>query len=139
MTLAETLQDDFGFGIFRGRKSPANAVYDAVNAFVDDEGNLFKRGGSAFYSASNASITLSWHRGAVFAGGADGSGGRLEHVRSRARRWLGAGLAYARDPAGSRPVVLAGYLIFPHVSIPGQLNYYAGSLKATTTRRARRA
>ena len=42
MALAETLQDDFGFGIFRGRKSPANAVYDVVNGLVDDEANLFK-------------------------------------------------------------------------------------------------
>jgi hypothetical protein len=51
-------QDDFGAGIYRGREAPAGAVYDAVNALIDDEGQAFERGKSAFYSASNSASNL---------------------------------------------------------------------------------
>jgi hypothetical protein len=52
------LQDDWGGGMYQGRRSPANAVYDALNALINDEGFPFKRGGSAFYSNSDAGNTL---------------------------------------------------------------------------------
>ena len=52
------LQDQFGGGIFRGRRAPADSVYDAVNALVNDERLLFRRGGSAYKSNANAGATL---------------------------------------------------------------------------------
>jgi hypothetical protein len=51
-------QSDFGAGIYRGRKAPAASVFDAVNALVDDEGQLFARGKSAYFDAATAGFTL---------------------------------------------------------------------------------
>lgn len=58
MALVSFSQDDFSFGIYRGRKAPANSVYDAVNALINDEGLLIKRGGSAYKSGSAAGSSL---------------------------------------------------------------------------------
>lgn len=58
--MATLAQDDFGAGIYRGRKAPGGSVYDALNALLDEEGQLFERGKSALYSASNASEDLLW-------------------------------------------------------------------------------
>jgi hypothetical protein len=58
VALHSTLQDDWGGGIYQGRRSPSNAVYDALNALINDEGFLFKRGGSAFYSNADAGNVL---------------------------------------------------------------------------------
>lgn len=58
MALASTDQADFGAGIYRGREAPPNAVYDAVNALVDDEGQLFRRGGGSYVTTSNAGANL---------------------------------------------------------------------------------
>lgn len=58
MALASTLTDDWSGGIYRGKRAPANAVYDATNALVNDEGFLFRRGGSAFRSNTNAGAAL---------------------------------------------------------------------------------
>jgi hypothetical protein len=60
VALASTYQDDWGGGIYRGRRAPANAVYDAVNALVNDEGQLFKRGGSSYKTTSDATNTLNY-------------------------------------------------------------------------------
>jgi hypothetical protein len=49
---------DWGAGIFRGRNAPENAVFDTLDMLVNDEGALFKRGGSSFFSASDAGSTL---------------------------------------------------------------------------------
>lgn len=56
--MATFLQEDFGGGIYRGRRAPANGVFDAMNALVDDEGNLFRRGGSSFKSNANTAQNL---------------------------------------------------------------------------------
>lgn len=58
MPFATTGQADFGAGIFRGRNAPENAVYDAVDVLLNDEGALFKRGGSAYFSGSDAGTAL---------------------------------------------------------------------------------
>lgn len=52
------MQAAFGGGIFRGRRAPVDSVYDAVNALVNDERELFRRGGSAYLTTSNAANTL---------------------------------------------------------------------------------
>lgn len=62
-------QESFGGGIFRGRKAPADSVYDALNALINDERLPFRRGGSAFYSASDAGATLLGLADAVIAVG----------------------------------------------------------------------
>lgn len=51
-------QDTWGGGIFRGRNAPADTVYDAIDALINDERELFRRGGSVFKSGSNADATL---------------------------------------------------------------------------------
>lgn len=51
-------QQDFGAGIYRGHEAPPNAVYDAVNALIDDEGQLFRRGGTAYLTVSDAGNAL---------------------------------------------------------------------------------
>lgn len=51
-------QADFAGGIYRGRKAPANTVFDCLNGLVNDEGHLFRRGGSAYFSTSDAAATL---------------------------------------------------------------------------------
>lgn len=58
MALASTIQGDWSGGAYTGRQAPKNAVYDAVNLLVNDEGLLYKRGGSAYHSASDASSDL---------------------------------------------------------------------------------
>jgi hypothetical protein len=47
-------QETWGAGIFRGRNAPEGSVYDAINALVADDGDLFKRGVTALYSASDS-------------------------------------------------------------------------------------
>jgi hypothetical protein len=51
-------QGQWGAGIYRGRTAPDGSVYDALNALVNDEALLFKRGVSAYYSASDAPAAL---------------------------------------------------------------------------------
>lgn len=69
VALASTLQDDFGEAMWQGRKAPKNAVYDAVNALVNDEGLLFRRGGSALLSTSDAAHTPHGLADVLVAGG----------------------------------------------------------------------
>lgn len=45
--------DDWGGGIYRGRKAPPNSFYDLVNGLINDESLPFKRGGSAYKTASD--------------------------------------------------------------------------------------
>lgn len=56
--LSSLSQLDYGAGIYRGRNAPESAVYDAVNALIDDEGRLFRRGGTTYKSNANAGTTL---------------------------------------------------------------------------------
>jgi hypothetical protein len=58
MALASIVQDQFGGGIFRGRRAPADSVYDAINALLNDERELYRRGGSKYKSNANAGATL---------------------------------------------------------------------------------
>jgi hypothetical protein len=70
VAFAITGQADFGSAIYRGREAPENAVYDALNCLVDDEGQLFKRGGSEYKSTDNAGGTLLGLFDAVLGGNA---------------------------------------------------------------------
>lgn len=58
MAFASADQDDFSGGIYRGRKAPASAVYDAVNGLINDEGLPFRRGGTAYLTTSDAGSNL---------------------------------------------------------------------------------
>lgn len=51
-------QAEFGGGIFRGRRAPRDSVYDAVNALVDDERLLYRRGGVAYKTTEDAGAAL---------------------------------------------------------------------------------
>lgn len=130
MALASTTQADFSVGTYRGRKAPETAVYDAINALVNDEGLLYKRGGSAFYSASNAgSNLLSVYDTFLQAG-----------QRTVA---FGAAAMYALNgttpvtvfssggisvPTSGRAVGVGGVLVIP---TPSGLGLYGGSLKTS--------
>lgn len=56
--LASAGQADFGAGIYRGREAPDNAAYDLLNFLIDEEGQPFRRGGSAYKSTSNTAGTI---------------------------------------------------------------------------------
>ena len=58
MALSEVIQNSFAGGIFRGRRGPANAVYDAVNLILDEESQLVRRGGSSFFTSADPAFTL---------------------------------------------------------------------------------
>jgi hypothetical protein len=63
VALASIGQDNFGGGMFRSRRNaPPNTVYDAVNALVNDEGLLYRRGGSEYQSTTDTTedIELLW-------------------------------------------------------------------------------
>jgi hypothetical protein len=51
-------QGDFSAGLWRGKKAPQSAFYDCSNGLIDDEGNLARRGASAYKSNANAGDTL---------------------------------------------------------------------------------
>jgi hypothetical protein len=126
-------QDDWGGGIFRGRRAPPGTVYDAVNALVDDEGQVFKRTGSAYKSddASNgetfdmlADVYVAAGRRTLFSGEAAGhlwALGNDDHTP----RLLGGGVRKF-----SRPVALNGFVFFPGATgeAAGTVRFYAGSL-----------
>lgn len=135
-------QADFGGGIYRGRRAPQGSVYDALNALISDEGDLFKRGGSAFLSTSNTadtllgladvnlapgSRTLAW--GAAHLYVLDGSNAPVDLGVSAI---AGNNILYPFARAAS----VAPYAVFQQPSSdptanPGWLLFYAGSLKAT--------
>jgi hypothetical protein len=126
-------QDDWGGGIFRGRRAPPGTVYDAVNALVDDEGQVFKRTGSAYKSddASNgetfdmlADVYVAAGRRTLFSGETAGhlwALGNDDHTP----RLLGGGVRKF-----SRPVALNGFVFFPGATgeAAGTVRFYAGSL-----------
>lgn len=58
MALASQSQDDFSGGIYRGRRAPGTALYDATNALINDEGLPFKRGGSAYKTTSDTAADI---------------------------------------------------------------------------------
>jgi hypothetical protein len=126
-------QDDWGGGIFRGRRAPPGTVYDAVNALVDDEGQVFKRTGSAYKSddASNgdpfdmlADVYVAAGRRTLFSGETAGhlwALGNDDHTP----QLLGGGVRKF-----SRPVAMNGFVFFPGATgeAAGTVRFYAGSL-----------
>lgn len=58
MAYASQLQDDFSGGMYRGRRAPANAAYDIVNGLINDEGQPYRRAGSAYKSNADAGTAL---------------------------------------------------------------------------------
>lgn len=127
MPLASTSQDDFSAGIYRGRKAPPTAVYDAVNALINDEGLLFRRGGSVNYSTSDASAALAWVYDTYLQAGqrtlaADsGSTYVLDGTTPVAILASGVSTTFAR------PVGVAGTMM---IGTPFGVGVYAGSLKS---------
>lgn len=130
MALASLKQADFGGGIYRGRTAPKNAVYDAVNMLVDDEGFLYKRGAAVISSASPAGSTLSRLASIYFPG----------PKVNRVLAW-NASHFYAYDGSSNpvqvatpsdlfgRPASVGGVSIFAGSS---SLYYYGGSLSPTS-------
>lgn len=125
-----TSQEDYGAGIQRGRKSLANGVWDAVNCLLDDEGQLFKRGCSAYWSTTNAGTNLARIATAFMpAPKAD-----------RVLAWGNRLYAFDASPAAvellnwgsflGRPAQVGGVLAFPDQTSANNLVYYGGSLKA---------
>lgn len=51
-------QADFGAGIWRTPEAPKNAAFDLVNLLLDDQGQPFRRGGSAYKTTADATATL---------------------------------------------------------------------------------
>jgi hypothetical protein len=51
-------QADYGAGMYRGRRPIEGSVYDAVNALVNDDGLLYKRGGSSYKSNADSGTKL---------------------------------------------------------------------------------
>ena len=139
-------QTDFGAGIYRGREAPENAVYDAVNFLVDDEGQLFRRGGSAYRSTANAGTALLGLADAYTGGGRRtimwGPAGPDMYVldagnapQAVPRYSDGGGALPADNPLlpNARAVAAGGFLILPATYAAASLNVgaflYAGSLK----------
>jgi hypothetical protein len=127
MALASTGQEDFSAGIHRGRKAPANAVYDAVNFLIGDDGLLFRRGGNEYYTSSDASVS--------FVGVTAPYLPAVKAVRVVAwgtgARVVSAGAAVATtitSPNDRRPVVVGDTLIFGHATVASQVSTYGGAL-----------
>lgn len=133
-------QDSFGGGIFRGRRAPGNSVYDALNALVDDEGNLFERGASVYKSNAATAAAL-----AGLAAVQTALGQRTFFWDAAVANWK----SYALDtddatpvqvgvtgdvssPAALQRVVAAGGVVFfiahpsSGVTPGGTIGYYAG-------------
>jgi hypothetical protein len=132
VALASASQDDFGSGIYRGRKAPGNSLYDAVNVLISDEGLPFRRGGSAYYSTSNMTgvatrLYTPYMRGpkatrvlAVV------PGGDLYALNgARAPVDVGTGAQWGR------PASIGDYAVFAYAS-PTTFVLYGGTLKTAT-------
>lgn len=107
MALASLTQNDFGGGIYRGRKAPAISIYDGVNALIDDEGHVFKRGGTAYKSNANAGSTLLGI--ADFLLGADSTSG--DPTAPQTVFWSATamyGLTYSDDATPSADIINPG-------------------------------
>jgi hypothetical protein len=130
VALGTQRQDDWGAAIYRARNSLPNAAYDAINCLVNDEGFLYRRGGSAFWSASNAGNTLI----RVFT---------QFYPALNAPRVTAAGNGHFYAFSGTTPVDLGtvatpgrpasvgGMTVFP-IGAGGRLAYYGGSVKTSS-------
>lgn len=112
--------------MYRGRRAPENAVYDAVNAILTDEGLIAKRGGSAYWSGSNAGNTLT-RLSALYYPGISAS--RVTAWGTNFYAFNGTtpvDLGALATPG--RPASVGGMAVFPIGA--GRLAYYGGSIKA---------
>jgi hypothetical protein len=128
-------QVDWGGGIYRGRRAPQGTVYDALNALVDDEGQLFARGKTTYKSNANAGSTLRRIATATLAGPDED---RVLAWGTKLYTLNGSAPVQVFD-AGShvlgRPVGVGGAVVFPYTSatVPpyppfNQVLVYGGSL-----------
>lgn len=127
-------QGDWGAGIYRGREAPANAAYDLLNCLLDDEGQPFRRGGSAYKMTSDAPAALQfvWD-GDVFAGHrtvvGTASGGYPLNVDDVTLNTTALAAPFASGPFGRG--VAVGSLLFMRVfdGTSYRLRAYGGSYK----------
>jgi hypothetical protein len=122
--------EDFGAGIYRGRKAPATSAYDAVNLLVNDEGHLFRRGGSAYYSASDASSNL-YRLNALFMRAPAANRLIARRAGSTQIVLFDASLApfnVSGDTEWSRPASIGDYAVF--AIGPSQILLYGGTQKS---------
>jgi hypothetical protein len=129
VALNSTLQDDWSGGSFRGRRAPKNAFYDATNALLNDEALLFKRGGSAYESASDAGATLLGNAEANTVGGQRPLGWTAATFRTYSgAAWVTPHNGGTKFPeAVARGVGLNG--MWAATSAGGDALLYGGSLK----------
>jgi hypothetical protein len=129
--LSSQSQDDFGGGIYSGRKAPADTVYDLVNGMINDEGLVYRRGGSAYYSTSNALASIT---GMIASYLPAPAANRVMITTAAARYVLDGTLAPVASPftnaIGSRPTTIGNYMIFVGNAATNQVVFYAGSLKS---------
>jgi hypothetical protein len=133
--VASLLQEDFGGGIYRGRKAPANTVYDALNALINDEGHVYRRPGTSYLSTVDTAFTIN--------GMADVMVGP-SLTRTLAWGQLYSDHLWVLDTAASawrqidvagivpraRAVPVGNVVALPQATNPRQLaTFYAGSLK----------
>jgi hypothetical protein len=124
------LQENYGAGIYRGRSAPADSVFDAVNALVNDEGLLFRRGGSTYYSASDAGSTLT-RLDALYYQGINAPRVTMHGGTSFYAMNGTTPVVIGTITQPGRPASLGGMAVFP-IAAGGRLVYYAGSLKTAT-------
>lgn len=127
--MATIEHDDFSAGIYRGRKAPPGSVFDAVNALVNGEGLLFRRGGSAYWSASNAGQNLTrlhalYYPGLAAARVTAAGGGHFYAFNGTTPVDLGS---FATP---GRPANVNGISVFPIA--PGRMLFYGGSLNTAS-------
>jgi hypothetical protein len=126
--LASTIQDDWSGAIYRGKRTPPNAAFDIINGFVDADRLIYRRGGNAYQSTTDAGETL--------------LGIAAPHlpIGSRTIAWGSGGLhvldtddvtpvsiSGTAPRALSRPAGLNGLVAFPS-STGGYAFLYGGSL-----------
>jgi hypothetical protein len=129
VALTNINQDDFGGGIYRGRKAPPTALYDCVNGLINDEGLPFRRGGSAYHSASDAPADL---RRMIVAYLQAVHANRVLVSTSSGRYVLNGSLAPVASDSrliSSRHASSGNYIAF--VNGAAEVVLYAGSLKST--------
>jgi hypothetical protein len=128
--LATQRQDDWSAAIYRARNSLPNATYDAINCLVNDEGFLYRRGGSAYWSTGDAGTTLQRIAQSYFPGPA------AERVMAWGTHFYALdGAAKSPIDLGSisavfhRPAFAGGVVAF--CTNAGSIQLYGGSLKST--------
>jgi hypothetical protein len=133
---AVILQDDWSGGIYRGRRAPPNMAYDIINGLINDEGHVFRRPGTAYYTTADAPVTPI----AAYAGYMTGPRAR------RVLAWNDTTTVAVKDdltvmtvadvvaPHNRRPAFIAGgFLVFPGVDPGGgvKITIYGGALTNT--------